>query len=73
MAQQDPAWHSGLKDPAIQRCHNCGLGLIPVPGTPCVVRCPKKEKQNKEKLDRTIRHNVWPLLPGLKKSSPRYF
>ena len=49
MQVRSPAQHNGLR---IQHCHscdlghNCGLDLIPSPGTPYATGWPKKKKKN---------------------------
>ena len=48
-AMEFPLWHSGLRTWYCHSCglgHNCGLDLIPGPGTSCLECGKKKKKKN---------------------------
>ena len=50
MQVQSLASHSGLRIPCCHSCgvdENCGVGLIPGPGTPCAMGEPKEKIINK--------------------------
>ena len=56
-----PVLHSGLRIQCCSGCgvaRNCGLDLIPGPGTPCAAGWPKKEKKKLCKLEKT-RHKKY--------------
>ena len=50
---RSPARHSGLRIQCCHSCvlvHDCGLDLIPGPGSPYAMGWPKKEKKNNNKV-----------------------
>ena len=66
---QSPAWHRGLKDPALPQlwCQAtiCGLDLIPSWGTPYAEGWPKKKKNNNYLYTRPVNLNCYTtFVPG---------